>query len=281
MRTPCAAVGLGVVLVLGSVGCNHTPPTSSECVVLQQSGAAALRDSVLVWLACVKDTYVSCGNTAPSCPEGDLNFGTSGQLVTAEGLLTHKRTYVQFTNLCLPAGTELREAYLELYHSGRNEDGQTDDVDIPVQRMSYAWSPSTLTWNNAPDRNDTKSSITALDLKSQAWSGSGNIASEVSDMFANPDDDHGFIVHAVGPLGPPTLEKGYYSNNDIRRKSNDLGLAPRLLLKIVLPAGTTTDDILARPMPSDNDLTGLARPVLLVRYAGGTLFPVTWGASKP
>jgi hypothetical protein len=63
------------------------------------------------------------------------------------------------------------------------------------------------------------------------------------------------------------------------------------LTNLCLPAGTeireaplelyTSPDILARPMPSDNDLTALARPVVMVRFASGSLFPATWTASKP
>lgn len=248
-------------------GCTSNSPTSS--------GPPASGE-VYLWIAADKDTYISCGRTA-SCEEENLNYGTSGTLVVADWELAHKRSYVHFVIPTLPDSTEILEAYVELYHSGKNEDGKRDDITIPVAVASAAWSPLILTWNNNPDKGLPLGANFSLRLKSQAWSGSENITGIVKGIFADPSKFYGFIfwwsMNMNGGLG---IEKGFFSNNDLSRTQTELGKSPRLLVKIKLPSGKTTNDITLPFFVPDNDLTALARPTQMMLFRQSSDWPSDW-----
>lgn len=232
-------------------------------------------DSVCLWLAADKDAFVSCGRTA-SCEEGDQNFGRHGTLVAAHWELGRKQTYMHFTIPTLPPGTEIIDAYIELYHSGRNEDGKRDDIDIPMMRAAAPWSPMTITWRNQPN-TDPLTQVSYIRLRSQAWSGSPNVISLVRPWFERPADNYGMLLYWRSNLGLG-IEKGFYSNNDIRRTQTDPGLAPRLLVRIKLPAGKTTNDITLPFLPADTDLDQ-PRPVTTLLFRQGGTWPVDWNVA--
>ena len=186
----------------------------------------------------------------------------------------NKRSFVHYHLPILPEGTQILEAYMELYHGGKNEDGYTDDLDIMVQRASDTWSPETLTWNNQP--SFTRSTEFYIDLRSQAWSASTDIVEIVREMFDDPDAYYGFIVEFWSSSITHGIEKGFDSNN-YSRTADDLKHSPRLLVKIELPLGKTTDDIILPPLASDNDLDfGEGVEILMLRYSGGSDWPSTW-----
>ena len=83
--------------------------------------------NVAIWVSADQDTYVSCGRTS-ACEEGNLNFGSHSPLAVAGWDLARKLPFVRFELPPLPPGTEILEAYVELYHNGQREDGRTDDV---------------------------------------------------------------------------------------------------------------------------------------------------------
>lgn len=234
---------------------------------------------VYMWIGADADAFTWCALNTAGCPYGDANFGRHGTLPVGFTQLDLKRTYVHFDLPTLPDGTQVEEAYLELYHGGRNEDGRTDDIDIPVALVPTAWDPMTITHNNQPFQSPP-SSFASINLKSQAWSGTRDIAAEVSGLFANPGTNNGFAVHWPSPA-PPT-EKGFYGINDIRRTRDDLGLSPRLLVKVVLPEGMTAADITLNPLLSTNDLNPPGSgPILMVRtISGGADWPAAWNVTR-
>jgi len=223
---------------------------------------------IYLWIGVDKDTYVHM-------EDSDRNYGDMASLVVADWESTHKRTYVHFLLPILPDGTEILEAYLELFHSGANEDGKTDDIDIGVQRASGTWSPLTLTWDNEPTFYRAPEFM--IDLESQAWSGSDDISSIVTGMFDDPDSDYGFVVSwSMNPTGLG-IEKGFYSNNHIYRKADDLWLSPRLLVKIQLPSGKTTSDISLPALPTDNDIDFPAGTnILMLNFSSAADWPDDW-----
>jgi len=246
---------------------NPTPPNQGTA-----SGTVSL------WISSDKDAYVSCGRTS-SCEEGDLNYGTHDHLVVAGGQNGRKRAYVHFPIPNVPEGTEVLEAYLELFHSGKNEDGKTDDIDIPFGELQQGFAPLTVTWNTRPDPGTTEGQY-RIKLHSQAWSGSQDIKDLVAGYLGSPESHLGFFL-AWNELFHSGLEieKGFYSNNEKDRTESDLSKAPRLLVKIKLPDGKTTDDMTMPFMTTDNDLKDLTRPTLMLRYTQGD-WPATWEVTR-
>ena len=263
-----AALILMIAATLG--GCNIIAPPDP--------GAGSDSVTVCLWIAADQDTYASYGRQGE---EGDLNFGRHGMLGVATGPLGRKRAYVDFPRPIFPAGTNIYYAKLELYHPAKNGDGTTDDITLNGMTIrNEAWSPLTLTWNNRPDRQTAAMMEFPLYLRSQAWSGSGNIIYYARDMFTNPAGHFGFMISLSDEFFAKQIDKGFYSNNDIRRKQNDLGNAPRLLVKVKLPPGSTKNDIrLPAFLPPDHDLGHLPQPVTTLVSVASDDFPAEWNAS--
>ena len=129
------------------------------CLPPQNSGTAS--GTVYLWVGADKDTYGSCGNIGLGCPEQNQTFGQNGTLPVAYNGVALKKTYVHWTPPTFPAGTVIEEAYIELWHGGMNEDGQSDEIDIPVVDAQAPWSPETLTWANQPNNSLTGDVIRA------------------------------------------------------------------------------------------------------------------------
>ncbi len=231
--------------------------------------------TVFLWLGADKDAYVSCGRpTVSGCPKKEWNFGNYGTLVVAFNGVALKKSYVHFGLPILPEGTEIKAAYFELYHGGKNEDGKTDNLRIPVAMALSSWSPLKISLANEP--NKSLSGIgTYINLNSQDWSGTPNIASLIRAWYANPSSNHGFYIYWPRPE-TPGIEKGFYSNNSYQRTAEDLWLSPRLLLKVHLPQGTTASDIKLPPLPADTDLDFGGQEVLMMLYQGGREWPDEW-----
>jgi hypothetical protein len=249
------------------------------CDELKNNGIASVggSETVCMWIAADKDTYASFGRTGE---EGDLTFGRNGTLAIAVGPVGRKRAYLNFPHPNFPGGTEITFAKIELYHPGKNEDGTSDDIQIDISSIrTEPWNPATLSWNNRPDRSAPYSSEFSLMLRSQAWSGTGDIRGFIEDVFDNPSSHYGFMLSMPDGFFSTQIEKGFYSNNDIRRKQDDLGLSPRLLLKVKLPAGKTMNDITLPFLATDNDLGNLPRPIRMVNIVQTDEFPDDWKVS--
>lgn len=250
-----------IALLICSNGCNQ----------LTQATGADTSGTVCYWFSAVKDCYVSSATP-------DANHGLEGQIAVQEGVLERRLSYVDFSRAQFPEGTEFQYAKLELFHGGKNEDGTTDDVILNVGSVrTKDWTATTTTWNNRPDFNLQPASGYSLFLRSQAWSGTQNIVSEVDSMFNHPERHFGFEV-SVGNTNV-TMHKGFYSNNDISRTSSVLGKAPRLLVIVKLPSGKTTADVKLPFLPTGHDLGRLTQPVTTVRFAAGNSFPAEWEVS--
>jgi hypothetical protein len=231
---------------------------------------------ICLWVSSDKDAFVSYGRVGE---EVERNFGGYGFLSVANGPLGIKQSYVHFTPPTLPEGSEILEAKFELYHSGRNEDGTTDDVVFNVGVIrNEPWSPGTLTWSNRPDRDGLPAPETELRLRSQNWSGTPDITGLVQQMGTSPDAFRGFVVWYRDPSGRQ-IEKGFYSNNDVRRKQKDLGLSPRLLIRVRLPQGKSTSDMKLGFLPADTDLT-VPREVTMVEIRKSQTWPTDWNVSQ-
>ena len=257
----------------GSLNCCQEPPTSGTIKNNSTGG-----NWVFLWIAAVKDASIdSIESRRSSGCDPELRVGFLGEL--------NRRTYLDFRLPQLPKGYEISEAYLNLYHPDSRADGTTDNVNIPVARTSAPWGdPSRLTWANS----NTPPSMRAefrIDLKSQAWSGSQNIKDMVKDFMDGPGLSARFIVHCESP--ELRGQKSFYSNNHSSRTPTSLGLAPRLLLRVHLPARTTAAGITLPPLSVPNDLGDVLRrspnpppdSVLMVEIENATKtspWPAAW-----
>ena len=237
------------------------------CNLFCTQGARLISGQVFMWISTDQDTYISRGRTSEN---GDNNYGWHSPLVVASWDLANKKTYVHFELPNLPAGTEIIEAYVELNHNAKNEDGKTDDLKIPASRPKQAWDAMTLTWNNSADKPPL-ASITNICLRSQDWSTTPNIANEIQGKR-----EFDLILYWNWPGAQPAIEKGFASNNDFSRKQNDLGIAPRLLIRAQLPQGVFIPDRQVKTFQPNEDLGKLPQPVLMMTAQSGTNWPTVW-----
>lgn len=228
---------------------------------------------VYIWLAADKDSYTSCGAAGPPCPANSLVHGQEGFVSVGFNGVDVRKGYVHFGLPNLPAGATLQEAYFEMFYAGRNEDGQTDDVQIPVGRASGPWTVATLSRSNEPNTSLVGGEY-SIRLRPQSWSGTANLADIVNAWYSSPASNNGFYIY--WPTLSPGIQKGFYSNNDIRRTVNDLGLSPRLLLKVQLAEGQTAADITLPAVLADNDLEFPGQTILMARTRTQSDWPSDW-----
>ena len=191
------------------------------------------------WIMADADTYVECVKAGGACVPVEANYA-GRPLVTSHNALGIKRSYVDFPLPDFPQGTTVEEAYVELFHSGTNEDGKTDNISIDVTRVRTPWIADDVHYENQPVRTGGGGEF-QIKLKSNNWSGTSDIAFAMNQEISNPSDFHGFVAFISRP--EPGYEKGFYSNNDNSVIQDGLGQAPRLLLKVELPEGVSVNDI--------------------------------------
>ncbi|MCP4269061.1 MAG: DNRLRE domain-containing protein [Candidatus Brocadiaceae bacterium] len=242
---------------------------------------------IFLWIAAYKDTYVYN-------QELDSSFNCVDDLRVT--FLPHgefkpdlRRTYVDFVMPRLPEGFKVTEAYLNLYNPAFRGDGTSDKIEIPVREALAYWPACTLTWRTQPEDENVFVSNGGfqLQLRSQSWFGSTvSIDKIVSRMIDNPNTNEGFILYLPAPpIGGQSAQKAFWSNNHQSRTSTDVGLAPRLLIRVKLPNGTDESDIVMPPLPGDNDLGALGDEVMMLRIANtsdsSSLWPASWQVPLP
>ena len=269
------------LLALGITGCGGSglpgPLGASPAADEQPPVDPIVSGTVYLWVGASKDALVSCGGLG--CPEADNNYGLLGFLTVAGWQRATKGAYVYFDMPLLPPGTVVEEAYFEMYHGGQREDGKTDDVQIPVARAAGLWSPRAITFANQPNITAGLGE-TFLNLNSQDWSGTPNIVGIIREWMANPASNFGFVA-SWSPLRAPFIEKGFHSINHPSRTLTDMGLAPRLLLKVQLPDGYDSSNIFMPAfLPVGHDLpTQPGKAITMMRSAGGANWPAEWNVT--
>ena len=191
------------------------------------------------WIMADADTYVECVKAGGACVPVEANYA-GRPLVTSHNALGIKRSYIDFPIPNFPAGTRIEEAYVELFHSGTNEDGKTDNISIDITRVRTPWVADEVHYENQPVQTGVGGEF-QIKLRSNDWSGSNNMAFAMNQEIENPANFHGFVAFISRP--EPGYEKGHYSNNDNSVIQDGLGRAPRLLLKVELPEGVSVNDI--------------------------------------
>jgi hypothetical protein len=246
--------------------------------------------TVYMWIAPYTDTKISSENP-------DMNYKNSADLTAGRAdipgnVSNYQVSYIKYLMPFLPDSTQILESYFEVYHSGQTEDGTTDDVYLNLSEVGVKWNADSVTWNHGPDGGKFTPGANPMKIKlhSQDWSGTTDITPLVKRLIADTASNTEFRL-TIGDQR--NFFKSFYSNNDYHGNGNDahrsdstLGLAPRILIKIVLPAGKTTKDIYYPALPPDTDIT-LGRftftrgYVWMANYASGTPdWPATWGVKK-
>lgn len=256
---------LSILAFLGTAGCELLSDVELPGETLGPSGRVHL------WLGADRDAWVSAGAREPQ----EANYGGSNDLRVGFALNgdTVTRTYVNFTLPILPEGTTVEAAHLNLYHPATRGDGTPDEIDIPVMTAPEPWSPMVVTAANTSPF--TPGFTTSLALESDAWCGTGDLSALVADAIANPDSFHGFVLYWNATAGQDA-QKAFWSNQHQSRTVESLGLAPRLLMRITLPAGANMSDIqMPSMLPADTDLSfGVAVNILETRP--GDAWPEDW-----
>ena len=265
MNTMLARSLSGILLALLMASCTSRP-------VRVLTPGVPISGTVAIWVSAEQDTYISCGRTS-ACEEGDLNFGRHSPLAVAGWDLARKLPFVHFELPRLPAGTEILEAYLELNHNAQREDGRTDDLKIPVSMPGAPWNAMTLTWNNNQNTPAAGGAYNIC-LRSFAWSGSPNIATDIQGRR-----EYDAFLSWPYPTATPPIEKGFASANDVSRTEDNLGLAPRLLIKAQLPPGITINSRTFRTFQPSEDLGRLPQPVLTSMGEATVTWPSSWQVS--
>ena len=239
--------------------------------------------TVYMWIGASADTKIDADYP-------DMNFYKAGDLTFARNHLAgasawYAKSFVKFQLPVLPAGTKIDEAYFEMYHSGTTEDGTTDNTEFLVSPVGRQWRADSITWNNSPDRGTPSVAVNPIHAKlhSNDWSGTGDITNLIKSWFDDSTRNTGFRIE-IGDH--QNFYKSFYSNNSYLgaknsdgRNLNSMGKAPRLLVKIELPPGTSTSDILFSGIIPDNDITAIA--FRQAQYMSGTPdFPVNWSVKK-
>ncbi len=276
MKTAAIASFTALLFLFGS--CKNSTPVSP-----------ALSGVVYMWIAPAADTKIDSD-------QPDMNFSDAGDNTIARYHIPgtqawHVTSYVKFLLPQLPPDTKVDEAYFELYHSGTTEDGTPDNTRFMVSPVGVWWNAKTVTWNNGPDRGTVTSGVNPIGviLHSNDWCGTPNIADTLVHWMADTSWNTGFRVTLSDPQN---WYKSFYSNNSFigannkdGRTDSTVGRAPRLLMKIELPQGKTTKDIIFPQLPPDMDIklgpyTAAHGIVWMADYATGVDWPQSWNVKK-
>ena len=133
----------------------------------------------------------------------------------------------------------------------------------------------TINSGNRPNRVSGRP-LPAFQLRLNAydWSRSGDIRAIVADQFANPMQNYGFVVDLQYTGIAASVH--FSSLNDDHAPSmhgasgpgRDMSGAPRLLVKVRLPAGTSAADIQAPPFANAGDPLGAPIPFRMIVDTG-------------
>lgn len=232
---------------------------------------------VFLWIAADYDAVLRCSDSN-QCAEGDTNYGLDGYLAASNETVDRKASYLHFPVPELPPGTEIVEAYVELYHGGVMEDGKPDEQCLPVAPAVAPWEYDTITWNNQPNTMFlSPGGAFRIAVETDAWSGTGNIAGHVQSLVTGALPNDGFAFFAPQP-GAPFIDKGFDSNNTFTRKTDDLGLAPRLLVRARLPE-TAERRIEMPELDERNDLPFNGDTIVIGYAEAGADWPESWEAT--
>lgn len=236
--------------------------------------------AIWIWLAADQDTSVRC--QGPFCTGGDSIYGFDPLLVVADNSILTARSYMKFTMPELPAGSEVEEAYLELYQTGGDAAAFGDNL-VGVIPVEDAWRPDTMTYYTQPRSfpGQNEFNITPSSNNTGWWT-SPNLKRYADYKLGNRQFNYGFVTTRPKAQDTPTAPSTsntyrFASNNDAARTPTTIGRGPRFMLRVRLPVGATYNDVSLPVLPSAHDLVtdtdGNAARALMFT---GVIPPASW-----
>jgi hypothetical protein len=267
-----------LALALASAGCQLPGDPGKD--------VPSSNDIVYIWTSAYTDTYISSDEPDRNFSANDLMAAQNAVGSRGPGMKTI--SYVKFIMPILPQGSEVEEAYFEVFHGGKNEDGTTDEITFNVSEVMQPFNARTITWNNGIDGRmfyvGQPISPYPNRFRSQDWCSTPNIFGLIQTYIDDPSKHNGFRV-TISDIR--TYYKGFYSNNSFGRNSTSLGKAPRIVMKVRMPSGMATRSNISWPnVPADHDMTNPAafpqrQDILISQYQfGGSDFPAAWNVKK-
>ncbi len=255
---------LGFVFIIILSGCCQLSNTCGDDGV----DVSTSPNYYYVWLTTSQDAYVDDRN--PDAPFNTFSLNINHGLPNGE-----HRTYLQFFIPQFPEGTEVLEAYINVFEDSQQNNGTQS---ISVREASEGWNSSTITWNNQPTPPGMGiyvSSIKAFEGVNK-WRGSDNIKLKAKQFIENPSSHYGFILDNVGPYN---LTRSFTSMNSPRgRTETKLDQCPRFLLKLKSDVPLTPQSIGTTVTGSNefDDLYGTGTEFLVYKIETGDNWPPSW-----
>jgi len=228
-------------------------------------------DTFCFWLAASKDAYVSS-----SLP--DYNYDGTYSLVCSHGEPNHEqRFYIQFFMPQLPEGTEVLEAYINLYEDSQT--GQPGNNNIPVGEAVGVWDPYTITWNDQPNPVGPLglgSVHIGTYISNNMWRTTQDIKGIVQNHLDNSDNNFGWIFNNSATYA---FTRSFKSMNALdARTQTELKLGPRLLMKVKTNSplsGSNIGTVLTGSTELGN-MYGFNTDILIYRIQSGENWPEAW-----
>jgi hypothetical protein len=229
-----------VLFSLTSYGCNGRNPITNNP---PSSGSQTFVS--YFWCTAVKDAYVS---SVLDYNHGGYDWNNVGTGQTNGW----QRTYIEFYLPQLPAGAVITDAHINVYENSQQWPGQSS---IDVALANGDWDPTTITWSNQPNPPGAMGAGPAIGAYSgiPKWRGTDNIAGYVQDHMDDPSSNNGFVLVMNDYYG--NWLRSFASLNHATRTADNMGQAPRLMLRIETNAPLTNANVLPSGLPIDNELT--------------------------
>jgi hypothetical protein len=182
---------------------------------------------------------------------------------------------VQFYLPILPSDAKVTHAYINVYENSQQWPGQNQ---IDVALANGPWDASTIKWSDQPNPPGPLGSGPAIGPYSgiPKWRGTDNIASYVQGHLDDPSSNNGFVLVMNGYNGD--WVRSFASLNHATRTADNMGQAPRLLMRVETNAPMTNADVIPGPIPADNELSPRFPGLITVseQFFGLNDWPSNW-----
>jgi hypothetical protein len=222
------------------------------------------------WLAAIKDAYVRS-----DIPE--FNGSGAFSLNVAYGIPNGEhRTYIKFFMPQLPDGSEILEAYINVYEDSRT--GQPGNSGIPIGTAQAEWDPASITWLDQPNPVGQLSVGTQIGsfISENMWRTSGDIKLIVQEHLDNPATNFGWILDNSSAFN---FTRSFTSMNaPSGRTQFELDKGPRLLIKVKSTVPLNEGNI-GTTVTGSNELGsmyGFGVDILVYNISSGGEWPESW-----
>lgn len=223
-----------------------------------------------LWLTAIKDAYVRS-----DIPE--FNGSGAFSLNVAHGIPNGEhRTYIKFFMPQLPDGSQIVEAYINVYEDSRT--GQPGSGGIPIGTAQDEWDPTSITWNNQPNPGGPLSVGTQIGsfISENMWRTSGDIKLIVQEHLDNPATNFGWLLDNTSLFD--FIRSFTSMNAPSGRTQLDLENGPRLLIKVQSTVPLNESNI-GTTVTGSNELGsmyGTGVDILVYKISSGGNWPESW-----